>query len=318
VISIPEHKIEGSGPDEYSYFSVPTNFKEDRWIEAAELRPSNRKIVHHAHVFVEGDSEKKVAPAKDPTADYNRWLILHEGTLSWMRPDAPVIDNGCAVDDNGLPPGRKLAELESLLSSYLPGRDAEIFPQGTARKIPAGATLNFKIHYSRTTGKAETDTTSVGLVFAKKPPEHILYYTFLSNQMFRIPPGDPDHTVTDCHTFDKDIQITSLTPHMHLRGKAMRYIAHYPDGHTQTLLSVPAYEFNWQITYQAQNPILLRKGTRMEVIGEFDNSVNNPRNPDPKSAVRWGAASENEMMDGWVEYVDKAPDLSVRAQAGKQ
>jgi hypothetical protein len=105
---------------------------------------------------------------------------------------------------------------------------------------------------------------------------------------------------------------------MHLRGKAMRYIAHYPDGHTQTLLSVPAYEFNWQITYQARNPILLPKGTRMEVIGEFDNSVNNPRNPDPKAAVRWGAASENEMMDGWVEYVDKAPDLSVRAQTGKQ
>src|SRR6202044_2678989 len=106
-------------------------------------------------------------------------------------------------------------------------------------------------------------------------------------------------TVTDCHTFDKDIQITSLTPHMHLRGKAMRYIAHYPDGNTQTLLYVPAY--------QAQKPVFLPKGTRMEVIGEFDNSVNNPLNPDPTTAVRWGAASENEMMDVWVEYVDQTP-----------
>jgi hypothetical protein len=304
VIPIPEQKLEGSGPDEYRYFNVPTEFKEDRWIVAAELRPSNRKIVHHAHVFVEQDSGKKVAPVKDPAGDYARWLIVHQGTLAWMRSDAPVIDNGCSVDDNGLPPGRKLSELETLLSSYLPGRDAEIFPEGTARKIPAGATLNFKIHYSRTTGKSETDTTSVGLIFAKKSPDHVLYYTFLSNQMFRIPPGDPDHTVTDCHTFDKDIQITSLTPHMHLRGKAMRYIAHYPDGHTQTLLYVPAYSFNWQITYQAQKPISLPKGTRMEVIGEFDNSINNPLNPDPKMAVRWGAASENEMMDGWIEYVD--------------
>jgi hypothetical protein len=221
-----------------------------------------------------------------------------------MRPEAPVIDDGCSVDDNGLPPGRKLSELETLLSSYLPGRDAETFPEGTARKIPAGATLDFKIHYSRTTGKTETDTTSVGLIFAKKPPEHILYYTYLSNQMFRIPPGDPDHKVTDCHTFDKDIRISSLTPHMHLRGKAMRYIAHYPDGRAETLLYVPAYEFSWQITYQAKKQIFIPKGTRMEVIGEFDNSANNPRNPDPKTAVRWGAASENEMMDGWIEYVD--------------
>lgn len=308
VISIPEHKIEGNGPDEYSYFNVPTNFKEDRWITAAELRPSNRKIVHHAHVFVQEDSGKNAAPAKDPVSEFSRWLFVHEGTLAWMRPDAPVIDDGCAVDDNGLPPGKKLSELETLLSSYLPGRDAEIFPEGTARKIPAGATLNFKIHYSRTTGKTETDTSSVGFIFAKKPPERILYYTYLSNQMFRIPPGDPDHRVTDCHTFDRDIQITSLTPHMHLRGKAMRYLAHYPDGSTQTLLYVPAYEFSWQITYQAQKPMLLPKGTRMEVIGEFDNSVNNPHNPDPKTAVRWGAASENEMMDGWLEYVDSVPD----------
>ena len=93
---------------------------------------------------------------------------------------------------------------------------------------------------------------------------------------------------------------------MHLRGKAMRYIAHYPDGNTQTLLYVPAYEFNWQITYQAQKPIFsFRRGPGWRVIGEFDNSVNNPRNPDPKAAVRWGAASENEMMDvvGWSTWI---------------
>ena len=307
VISIPEHTVEGSGPDEYSYFNVATNFKEDRWIVAAELRPSNRKIVHHAHVFVQEETTKKSAAAKDPVSEYTRWLIVKQGTLSWMRPEAPVIDNGCSVDHNGMLPGRKLSEFETLLSSYLPGRNAAAFPAGTARKIPAGATLNFRIHYSRTTGRRENDITSVGLIFAKKMPEHILYYTYLSNQMFRIPPGDSDHRVTDCHTLEKDIQITSLTPHMHLRGKAMRYIAHYPDGRSETLLNVPAYDFNWQITYQARKPIFLSKGARIEVIGEFDNSSRNPLNPDPNVAVRWGAASENEMMDGWFEYVDASP-----------
>jgi len=84
----------------------------------------------------------------------------------------------------------------------------------------------------------------------------------------------------------------------------MRYIAHYPDGHDETLLYVPAYNFNWQFTYIAEKPVHIPKGTRIEVIAEFDNSANNPLNPDPKKDIRWGAASENEMMDGWIEYVD--------------
>lgn len=310
VISIPEHKIQGSGPDEYTNVTVPTDFRQDRWISAAELRPGNRRIVHHAHVFVQ-EGSSQTAAAKDPPAEYARWLLVHEGTLSWMRPDAPVIDDGCSIDDNGLPPGRKLAEMENLLCSYLPGRDPEVFPERSARLIPAGAKLNFRIHYSRTTGNAETDATRVGLIFANKPPEHVLYYAYLSNQMFRIPPGDPDHVVTSCHTFNKEIAVTSLTPHMHLRGKAMRYIAHYPDGRTQTLLYVPAYDFNWQFTYQARKPIVLPKGTRLEVIGEYDNSANNPLNPDSHQAVRWGSASEMEMMDGWMEYVDPKAELKI-------
>jgi hypothetical protein len=310
VLSIPEYKLAAGQTDDYSNVDVPTHFQEDRWIVAAELRPGNRRVVHHAHVFVKEDSPKATA-AKDPVADYVRWLVVHEGTLQWMRPDAPVIDDGCSVDDNGLMPGRKLTEMENLLSSYLPGRDAERFPEGTARKIPAGATLNFRIHYSRTTGKPETDTTSVGLIFAKEPPQRILYYTYISNQMFRIPPGDPDHPVSGCHTFDRDLEIMSLTPHMHLRGKAMRYIARYPDGHQRTLLYVPAYDFNWQFTYHAKEPIRIPKGTRIEVMGEFDNSANNPLNPDPKKAIRWGSASEMEMMDGWVEYVEARPGSNV-------
>jgi hypothetical protein len=87
----------------------------------------------------------------------------------------------------------------------------------------------------------------------------------------------------------------------------MRYVAHFPDGHDETLLFVPAYDFNWQFTYLAQKPIFIPRGTRIEVVASFDNSANNAANPDPKRPVRWGAASENEMMDGWIEYVDADP-----------
>jgi len=305
VIAIPPHELAGTGPDEYTYVTVPTNFKEDRWIVAAELRPGNRRIVHHAHVFVvEPVQPKPATTVPNPSAEYAKWLRIKEGSLEWVRPEAPVIDDGCAVDDNGLFPGSKSSDLGSLISSYLPGRGADVYPSGTARLIPAGATLNFQIHYSRTTGKTETDATSVGLLFATAPPSRISRRIDLSNQMFMVPAGAEEQEVTECHTFDKNVLITSLTPHMHLRGKAMQIIADLPDGQRQTLLSVPDYEFNWQFTYRAQDPIYLPKGTRIEVHGHFDNSANKRGNPDPTKPVRWGSASENEMMDGWIEYVD--------------
>jgi len=316
VIGIPEHKLEGSGPDEYTSIHVPTNFTEDRWVIAAELRPGNRKVVHHAHVFFSVPAPAPAAPAAapaaankaapDPVRQYANYLTIHEGTLSWIRPDAPVIDDGCAVDDNGQLPGRVVGEL-SLLSSYLPGRDPDVYPEGTARKIPAGATLDFQIHYSHATKKTEVDATSVGLIFAKEPPRQPSHRLDFGNHLFLIPAGAADQMVTECHTFNQDIYITSLTPHMHFRGKSMRIVAAYPDGRKETLLYVPEYNFNWQITYRPVEPIHLPKGSRVEIEAHFDNSRNNPLNPDPEKVVRWGSASENEMMDGWVEFVDSPP-----------
>ena len=320
VIAIPEHKLDSTGPDEYTYVSVPTNFTEDRWIVAAELRPGNRKVVHHAHVFVVDEVAKRAghAPAaKSLAAAYAESLWIKEGTLEHLRLDAPVINDGCAVDDNGLLPGQQQTDLSDLISSYLPGRSPDVFPAGTARKIPAGASLNFQIHYSRTTGKPETDITSVGLIFAKEPPEKISRRTDVSNEMFLVPPGAADQAVTECHTFDHDVLVTSMTPHMHLRGKSMRIVADYPDGRKETLLWVPAYDFNWQFTYRTEKPVLLPKGTRLEILATFNNSTSNPVNPDPKKPLRWGAASEDEMMGGWIEYVDASPSNALKAQAGK-
>ena len=133
-----------------------------------------------------------------------------------------------------------------------------------------------------------------------------------------IPAGASNHEVTECHTFRKDMYITSLTPHMHLRGKSMRFEAVYPDGRRETLLNVPAYNFHWQITYRAAQPIFIPNGTRLVITAHFDNSRNNPLNPDASKPVRWGSASEAEMMDGWVEYVDAKPDLPLTTSAAKE
>jgi hypothetical protein len=308
VLSIPEQKLEAKGPDEYTYITVPTNFTEDKWVVAAELRPGNRKVVHHAHVFVIDPEEKASAKKEDnPAINFTHWLQVHEGSLEFIRPDAPVINDGCLIDDNGAFPGTKQSDLGTLISSFLPGREADVYPEGTARLVKAGSKMNFQIHYSKATGKPETDISSVGLIFAKEPPKQVARRIDLSNHMFLIPAGSADQEVTECHTFRKDMYITSLTPHMHLRGKAMRFEVFYPDGRSETLLNVPAYDFNWQITYRTATPIFIPKGTRLKIDARFDNSPNNRVNPDPNKVVRWGAASETEMMDGWVEYVDALP-----------
>jgi hypothetical protein len=306
IVAIPEHKLEATGPDEYSYVTVPTNFTEDKWVTAAELRPGNRKVVHHAHVFVVEDQKKTAA--NDPAQEYTKWLQIHQGSLTFIRPDAPVINDGCLQDDNGVFPGSHQTDLGSLIASFLPGREADVYPEGTARLVKAGSKINFQIHYSRATGKPETDVTSVGLTFAKEPPKQVARRIDLSNHMFLIPAGAPNQEVTECHTFTKDMYITSLTPHMHLRGKSMRMDVTYPDGRTETLLNVPQYDFNWQITYRAAAPIFIPKGTRLKIDARFDNSPNNRVNPDPSKTIRWGSASEVEMMDGWVEYVDALPN----------
>ncbi len=321
ILAIQPHTITATGPDEYEQFIVPTNFTEDKWVVAAELRPGNRKIVHHAHVFVVEPERAKKEGLKDPQAEYAQWLVVNEGKLSWIRPEAPVIDDGCVVDDNGYWPGKKPRDAEfgnwGMLSSYLPGREPDIFPAGTARKIPAGANLSFQIHYSKAAKKPATDITSVGLIFAKEPPPQIAKRVDLSNYLFRIPPGDPNVEVSECHTFKQDMYVTTLTPHMHLRGKDARFEVTYPDGRKETLLYVPHYNFNWQITYRMREPKFVPKGARLAIISHFDNSPNNPLNPDPAQVVRWGGASEMEMMDGWIEYMDALPG-SEKTQASQR
>ena len=129
IVSIPKFELSAKGPDEYSYVTVPTNFTEDRWVVSAELRPGNNRIVHHAHVFtIDPEPRAALAAKPDPAKEYARWLTVKEGSLSWIRPDAPVIDDGCARDDNGLLPGSQQGDMGNLLASYLPGRAPDVYP----------------------------------------------------------------------------------------------------------------------------------------------------------------------------------------------
>ena len=189
-----------------------------------------------------------------------------------------------------------------MLSGWAPGDMPGVYPAGTAKRIPAGAKLVFEVHYTPN-GTAQADRSSVGLVFAKKPPERPVETNILANMGLRIPPHVGRHEGRFVYTFRDDAKILSLMPHMHLRGVSASYTATYPDGRTETLLSVPDYDFNWQSVYRFKEPLKVPKGTKLTWVGRWDNSADNPRNPDPTKEVRWGLQTWDEMQNGWMEFV---------------
>lgn len=321
-----EFSVTPGMPDTIMNFIVPTNFKEDKWVTAAEILPGNRKVVHHVIAFIQtpemiaqfqkGEGRARALMQSD--------VFYRDGTLMKVKADAPVIDDGCGNPNGGSAFKRPSASeggdaFGLFLAGYAPGKGIDVFPAGTAKKVPAGSMLVFQMHYSSYGGKFEGqqgDRTRLGLHFASKPPERSLNTVGIQNHYFKIPAGDGNHEVTACYTFDADVHLTSYMPHMHLRGKDMKYDVVYPDGRQETLLSVPKFSFNWQAMYYLKKPVALPKGTKLIVTAHFDNSEKNKFNPDAKKMIRWGDPTYEEMMIGWMEYyVDGKPSME-RAVAG--
>jgi len=203
---------------------------------------------------------------------------------------------------------------QGFLAAYVPGLRPIPYAKGMAKCIPAGSSLTFQIHYTPN-GTAQDDVTRIGLWFADaKSVTREVKTVAATNLMFAIPPGAGNYQVdATSNRLPEGSQVLTFMPHMHLRGKAFFYEAVFPNGKRETLLDVPRYDFNWQTAYREVKPLSFPAGTRIHAIAHFDNSVNNPANPNPNVAVRWGSASENEMMDGWVEYVDApAAEISTR------
>ncbi|MBI1901041.1 MAG: redoxin domain-containing protein [Planctomycetia bacterium] len=192
------------------------------------------------------------------------------------------------------------------LVGWAPGDMPVRFPPGTAKRIPAGAKIVFEVHYTPN-GTEQTDRSSVGVIFAKGRPEREAETNILANMLLTIPPGSPNHRDQLLYIFRDDALVLSFMPHMHLRGTSAKYVATYPDGRTETLLSVPDYDFNWQSVYRFAEPLRVPKGTKLAWISTWDNSPDNPRNPDATKEVRWGFQTWDEMHNGWMELVWEHP-----------
>jgi len=307
-----EFTVKPGNPDTIENFIIPTNFKEDKWVTSAEILPGNRKVVHHVIAFIQtpemiAQFQKGEGRAR---AMMESKVFYREGTLTKVKADAPIIDDGCG-DPSGGSAFQQPSTSEGgdafglLLAGYAPGKGVDIFPPGTAKKIPAGSMIVFQMHYSSYGGKFEGeqgDRTRLGLHFSSKPPERSLNTVGIQNHFFKILPGAANHEVTACYTFDGNVRLVSFMPHMHLRGKDMKYEALYPDGRRETLLWVPKFSFNWQAMYYLKKPVFLPKGAKVIITAHFDNSDKNKYNPDPQKAIRWGDPTYEEMMIGWMEY----------------
>ena len=278
-VTIPAH-----GDVEYTYEIVPTGFNADKWVQASEIRPTSREHVHHAVVYIRPPSSK------------------------WLR-NAPVGRPFSASNMTTDEDARQALFTDSdMLLVYAPGSSPDQWPEEMAKCIPAGSDLVFQMHYT-TNGHATTDQTSVGMVFAKQPAKQRVLTLQLTNHSFVIPPGAENFRVEVFGTLPNDATLLSFFPHMHLRGKRFEYDIVHPDRTIETLLRVN-YHFHWQMSYKLAQPRFLRAGTKLQAIAWFDNSKNNPHNPDPEQTVRWGGQTYEEMMVGFF-------DLAVPANVDK-
>ncbi len=196
---------------------------------------------------------------------------------------------------------RRSPLLDENVAGFTPGKQTVVLTPGEAKLIPAGSDIVFQMHYTPN-GTALKDRSKIGFVFAKTPPEKRVARIYAANNSFTIPPGSARISRGSLHhAVQADSELVSLKPHMHLRGKSMEFRAVYPTGEKEILLNVPQYSFNWQLEFILAHPKTLPKGTRLEVTATFDNSPNNPYNPDPTKEVRWGDQTARNGDRGYFE-----------------
>ena len=277
--------LPADGDVEYTYEIVPTHFSEDKWVQMVEVRPSGPQYVHHAVVYI-----------RPPDSNW-----LRHAPIGVPFTASTLSDPQDRLDAHGT--------TSDLLLVYAPGSSPDRWPDGMAKFVPAGSDIVFQIHYT-TNGHAGNDQTSIGLVFAKTPPAQRVITLQLNDHAFIIPPGADDFRVETQGTLPNDATLLSLFPHMHLRGKRFEYDIVKSDGSVETLLRVN-YHFHWQLSYRLAEPRLLKAGTKLRAIAWYDNSRNNPHNPNPDATVTWGDQTYQEMMVGFF-------DVAVPANVDKE
>lgn len=287
------YKVPAEGVIEYEYFYIPTNFTEPKWIQAIEIRPGNREVVHHALAFYKAQPDLKRAPVLQPNREQ----------MTLPQRDVP-----------GKKPQRRDQVPSRLLATYAPGTNPQIMRPGTAIRLEPGGVIELQMHYTAN-GEAATDRTKIGFQFATGPSPREVRVTHFYNGTLRLPAGAPETRVDADISFVADATVWGIFPHTHVRGKRWEYTLELPDGTRKQVLSVPRYDFNWQTYYMFKEPLQVPKGSRLVSSAWYDNSAANKSNPDPKMDVEWGDQTWEEMQYTGLLFSPAIPATQTPAPA---
>ena len=292
VIEMPESfEVPAEGEVAYQYFSSPTNFTEDTWVQAIEIRAGVRSVVHHVLVYVRDPNGAGRSRAYTEVPVDERYKELIERRRA----------RAAARADRGEAPARGDRDPGVLIGTMAPGSNPMVFEPGSALRIPKGAEVVFQVHYTAT-GTATADKSMVGMILADRPPTREVRADQFLNPAFEIPAGAADERVDTMIEFTEEAEIFAILPHTHLRGKRWEYRLTYPDGRSEQVLSVPNYDFDWQTYYILERPLVVPKGVKLEASAWYDNSATNKANPDPTVPVRWGEQTWEEMQYTGIYY----------------
>lgn len=267
-------RLDAEGDDVYRNFVLKHTFDSPVWVKAMAVKPGNPKIVHHVIVFIDGSgaSKKLEAANQDGQEGYS--------------------GSGTGV---GFIPS-------SSLGGWAPGVTTRATPPGIGYLIKPGSNLVLQVHYHKS-GKSEEDLTQVGLYFAKEPIQKEMRLDWIMNFGINLPAGEKQHHETRVRTVPADATLYGVMPHMHLLGRSMKAQVEFPDGSTKPLVWVDDWDFNWQIQYALKEPMKVPKGSKIRIDAVYDNSSDNPRNPNsPPKTVTWGEQTTDEMFLLIVAY----------------
>jgi hypothetical protein len=334
VIEMPiDYEVQAEGELPMQNFYVPVPFTEERWVEKVELRPGNPAVVHH--------SIANVVSLPAGTKIVNGKAV--SGGAAALNSQSARETGGLSEGGSG-GGGREVVLSQDAftragafkLVGQAPGKGFERHVPGTAKRIPPGTYIQFNMHY-QPSGKAEKDRSRLGLWFAKQPVKYEVLTKGVSDTVFiagkelgetrmvngkpvkvrgRIPniPPNVDNWEIGGETIIKEaITLYAFAPHMHLRGKDIKYSVIWPDGREQVLLNVPKFDFNWQLHYELAEPLKLPAGAKLRSLAHYDNSIKNPYNPAPDKEVFWSEQSWDEMFIPWFEYIVDSKDLTKQA-----
>ena len=275
------YHLAASGSDVYRCFVIPTNLPHYQYLSAVEIRPSDRRVVHHVIVYLDTRGVARKLEA-----------AVHDGQPGYTSFGGP-----------GFTPA-------GALGGWVPGFQTYKYAPGTGIVLPAHADIVVQVHYHKD-GKPETDKTAIGLYYRRSPVKQIVRNLPLIDPFISIPAGDQDYTATAAITIPENIHVVSVLPHMHLLGRSMLVTAHFPDGKSQTLVDVPNYDFNWQTAYTFNQPVTLPAGTVVQLVAHYNNSDSNPRNPNsPPQQVWWGEQTTDEMCLAFLSYTADSENLT--------